>query len=310
MRKNTKRGKNFLDVKNTYLVQGLNLDRLLLVAKNKGITLYNIKKITNKRMIVSLSIKESQNFFAITKELCYNIKKVKENGKALPLLMLWRRVGIVVGAIIFSVACYVYNDFIYGFSFSGSGSAIEKEVLSYLNGAGIKKFSRFSDIDISRLEDQILAHSPNLSFVGITKKGNVLCFDLALAENNTDILKGNVYALNSEVSGTVEKIKVYRGTAVVSQGDYVNSGELLVEGYMTIKDQKVKINVIASVTIIASKQFTFTDSESGKEQQAMLIAKAMSEGLDVVSSEVTCTKEKDVFVYITTINYRHITYVG
>ena len=224
--------------------------------------------------------------------------------------MLWRKVGIVVGAIIFSVACYFYNDFIYGFSFSGSASVLEKEVLSYLNGVGIKKFSRFSNIDISRLEDQILAHNPNLSFVGITKKGNVLCFDLALAENNADTLKGNVYSLKSEVSGTVEKIKVYRGTAVVKQGDYVNSGDLLVDGYMTIKDQTVKINVIASATIIASKQFTFTDSESGKEQETLLFAKAMAEGLDVVSSEVTCTKENDVFVYITTIYYRHTIYVG
>ena len=282
----------------------------MLVAKNKGLTLYNIKKITNKRLLVSLSLKESQNFFAITKELCYNIKKVKENGKALPLLMLWRKVGIVVGAVIFTLACYFYNDFIYDFSFSGSGGALEKEVLAYLNGVGIKKFSRFSDINIERLEDQILADNKNLSFVGITKKGNVLCFNLALAKNDVERLNGNVQSLNSQISGIVESIKVYRGTAVAKQGDYVNEGDLLVDGYMTIKEQTVRINVIATVCILASKEFTFTDIKSGKEQQFLLLAKAMTGDSDVVSSKVTCQKENDIYVYTATISFRHITYVG
>ena len=310
MRKDTKRGKNFIGVKNTYLVQGLNLDRFLLVAKNKGITLYDIKKITNKRLIVSVSIKESENFFAIAKELCYNIKKIKEKGVLLPLLMLWRKVGIVIGAIIFCTACYVYNDFIYGFTFTGSGSVCEKEVLAYLNGQGIKPLTRFSDINIERLEDQILSINPHLSFVGITKKGNNLCFDLALASQNTDTLSGNVYSLKSDVSGTVERIKVYRGTAVVKEGEKVMSGDLIVDGYMTIKEQTVKINVIATVSLIVSKEFTYFDKEPGKQDKATLLAKAMMEDNDVVSISSSCKKDKDTYIYTTTINYRYIIYAG
>ncbi len=310
MRKNTKRGKNFLDVKNTYLVQGLNLDRLLTFAKNKGITLYDIKKTTNKRLLVSVSVKESQNFFAIAKELCYNIKKVKEKGIALPLLMLWRKVGIVVGAIIFCLSSYGLNDFIFGFSFSGSGSVLEKEVLEYLNGVGIKQFTRFSDINTQELEDQILAYNPNLSFVGITKKGNTLCFNLAIANQNTDALKGDIYSLKSDVSGVIEKIKVYRGTAMVAEGDNVNIGDLLVDGKMIIKDQVVDINVIATVWIIVSEEFTFKHEQKGQEQKAELMAKAMMVDKDIVSCSTSCVKNKDTYVYTTTINYRYLICVG
>ena len=310
MRKDTKRGKSFIGIKDTYLVQGLNLDRFLLSAKNKGITLYDIKKINNKRLLVSVSTKESANFFAIAKELCYNIKKVKEKGVFLPLLMLWRNVGIVIGGVIFCIACYVYNDFIYGFSFTGSGSVCEKEVLSYLNGVGVKQFSRFSEINIERLEDQILSKNSHLSFVGITKKGNTLCFDLALASENTDKLLGNVYSLKSDVDGTIERIKIYRGTAVVKQGDIVKSGDLLVDGYMIIKEQRVDINVIATLSIIVSKEFTYTDTEQAKEQKATLLAKAMMGDVDIISTSCVCKKEQDTYVYTTTINYRYIICVG
>ena len=310
MRKDTERGKNFLGVKTTYLVQGLNLDRFLLSAKNKGITLCDIKKITNKRLIVSVSIKESAKFFAIAKELCYNIKKIKEKGVLLPLLMLYRRVGIVVGAVIFCILSYFYNDFIYGFSFSGSGSVLEKEVISYLNGVGIKPFARFSDIDIERLEDQILANNQRLSFVGITKKGNTLCFDLALASDKTGTLSGDIFRLESEVSGIVERVKVYRGTAMVKEGDSVKKGDLLVDGYMTIKEQTVKINVIATVSLITTKEFTFEDEKEGQEQKATLLAKAMMEDEDIVSISCSCKKKQDTYVYKVVINYRYIIYAG
>jgi len=308
--KNNKRGKNFLGVKATYMVEGLNLDRFLLSAKNRGITLFDIKKITNKRLIVSVSIKESAKFFAIAKELCYNIKKIKEKGVLLPLLMLWRKAGIVVGAVIFCLSCYFYNDFIYGFSFSGSGSVLEKEVLAYLNGVGIKPYTRFSNIDIETLEDQILSKSPQLSFVGITKKGNTLCFDLALATDKTDTLLGNVYSLTSNESGVIERIKVYRGTAVKKVGDKVNAGDLIVDGYMTIKEQTVKINVIATVSIIVSQEFTYIDKEVGQEQKAIILAKAMAYDKDIVWASCKCQKEQDTYIYTTTLNYRYIIYAG
>ncbi len=310
MRKNNKRGTNFIGVKNTYLVQGLNLDRFLHYAKNKGITLYDIKKITNKRIIVSVSLSESKKFFAIAKEMCYNIKKIKQKGITLPLFLLWKRVGIVLGAIIFCINAYVYSDFIYGFDFSGSGSVLEKEVLAYLNGVGIKPFSRFSDINIEKLEDQILASQKNLSFVGIAKRGNTLCFDLALASDNTEMLKGDIYSLRSDANGIIEKIKVYRGTAVVAEGDSVKNGDLLVDGYMIIKEQTLKINVIATVWIIASQEFVFTDLRQGQEEKVTLLAKAMMVDKDVVSTSVVCTKDNDEYVYRITINYRYIIYAG
>ncbi len=310
MRKNKERGKNFIGIKNTYLVGGLNLDRFLNYAKNKGITLLDVKKITNKRLIVSVSIKESQIFFAIAKEMCYNIKKIKQKGITLPLLLLWQNVGIALGAIIFCISTCIFSDIIYGFTFSGTGSVLEKEILAYLSGVGIKPYTRFSEIDVQKLEDQILASQKSLSFVGITKKGNRLCFDLALAKEGADTLKGDIYSLRSDVSGTIERIKVYRGTAVVKAGDHVNSGDLLVDGFMMIKEQTLKINVIATVNIIVSQEFTFTDKKEGQEQKVELLARATMVDKDVVEAFTTCTKEKDAYVYRVSINYRYIIYAG
>ncbi len=310
MWKNKKDRKGLIDVKYTYLIEGLNLDRFINSMKNKGITLYNIKKTSNKRLIVSVSYQESKIFFANAKELCYNIKKIKEKGLGLPLIKMWRGMGVLVGTILFCFSTIFFNDFIYEISFSGSGSVYKREVLSYLNSVGVKEYQRFSSFDFERIEDGVLADNKNLSFVAIEKHGNTLLIDLALATDSVDRLDGNVYSLTSAVNGTIEKINVYRGTAIVKKGDYVNKGDLLVDGYMTIKEQTVKINVLASLSIIAEEQFLYSSKKDNEEEKAELLARANFTDKEILQTKTEKEKEKGSFIYKTMIKYRYIIYVG
>lgn len=304
-RKNVKSG-----LMHVYKVQGLNLDRFLNSVKNRGIALNNVKKTTNKELFVSVYAFDSKKFFAIAKELCYNVIKVSERGKALPFVKLYRSLGLVLGAILFIVSTCVLNDFVYGFSFSGTGSVYQKEVLAYLNGVGIKKFSRFSNIDLERLEDGILSSNSHLSFVSAEKQGNTLKIDLAIATDNVDRLNGNVEFLYSEVSGVVEKIVVYRGTAMVAVGDYVEKGALLVDGNMTIKEQVVKTGVIANVSLIVEDTIDYTDTKEGQEQKATLLALAKFDEKEVVDVSVETLKEQDLWVYKAHVKYRYVLYAG
>ena len=55
------------------MVEGLNQDNLLGILNKRGIKLYDVKKISNKKVYISVNLNQSENFFAITKELCYNV---------------------------------------------------------------------------------------------------------------------------------------------------------------------------------------------------------------------------------------------
>ena len=93
-------------------------------------------------------------------------------------------------------------------------------------------------------------------------------------------------------------------------GDKVNAGDLIVDGYMTIKEQIVKINVIATVSIIVSQEFTYIDKDVVQEQKAIILAKAMAYDKDIVWASCKCQKEQDTYIYTTTLNYRYIIYAG
>lgn len=310
MRKDSLFAKNIIDVKATYDVQGLNLDRLINFARSNKITLINAKKISNKRLIVSVSLRDSVKFFAIAKNLCYNIKKIKETGKGYPLLALSRSLGLFLGAIVFIFSSYFYSDVILDFNFTGSGSVYEREVIEYLENQGVKKLSRFSKYNLERLEDGILADNPRLSFVSLNKRGNVLVVDTALSTDGVDRLSGNVFSIKADCDGVVEKIKVFRGTAVVQVGDTVKKGDLLVDGFVAIKEQKIDINVLALITLRVRESVDYISNIDEQEQIAILFAEAIFSDKNVLEYEVKKTVENDRFIYTVTAQYLKTIYAG
>ena len=310
LRKNKVGGKVLSKVFAVYEIRGLNLDYFINTVRNKGIDLYDVKKIDNKCMIVSVSLWKSKKFFAIAKELCYNIKKVREKGKGYPLLKLARSFGMVIGAIVFMLTAYVANDTLFDFSFTGSGSVYKREVMGYLNEQGVKQWVRFSSFDLQKLEDGILASNSHLSFASCKKQGSVLNIELVLSQDEVDTLDGNVYSLTAPVDGVVEKIKVYRGTAQVDVGDAVNEGDLLVGGYAVIKDQTVKINVLATVTLKVEQTVTYRSVSDCDENNALIFAQETLADKEILSSTVQKFVDGKEYIYKVTTIYRQVIVAG
>ena len=310
MRKNKVGGKVLSKVFAVYEIRGLNLDYFINTVRNKGIDLYDVKKIDNKRMIVSVSLWKSKKFFAIAKELCYNIKKLREKGRFFPLVSAVRSFGLIIGAIIFCCFSIVTDDLLFDFTFTGSGSVYSNQVKEYLYSNGVKPMVRFSSLDLQRLEDGILASSDRLSFASCQKRGNRLIVNLVLSKEQVKTQDGNIYSLASDCDGVIESIKVYRGTAVKAVGDEVRVGELIVDGYATVKEQTVKINVIAAVTVLAKTQVVYRSDKSEQESNALLFAQAALDGFEIIDFDCAVDSDGGSYIYTVTARYRRIIYAG
>lgn len=310
MREN-KVGRNGLkDLYTVYEIKGLNLDRFINTAYKRGVELYEVKKYGNKRLIVTVSYYKSQKFFAIAEELCYNIKKIRDKGKTYPLLQLSRSIGLFLGAIIFIVTSCVLNDLIFSFSYLGSGSLYKREIEEYLYSVGVKQYSRFSDITLSELEDGILADNPHLSFVSCIKKGNRLIINSALSAEKVKTLPTDVYRLCSDSNGVVESVKVYRGTALVKVGDEVKVGQVLVDGYATVKEETVKINVLATVTLRVSETILYRSNLPNEEEKAIIFCEELLGERDYRTFLVDVKEDGDGYLYDVTVVYGKIICTG
>ena len=264
MWQNLRIGKMLKGVKVTYKVKGLNQDRLIEKLKKQGIVLCNLKKVDNKLMYISVNLNQSKKFFAITKELCYNVKRIRNEGKGAFFYYLLKNAGLIVGAIVFVVALVVCNDYVFRIDFHGSGAVYQREVREYLYSQGVKERAKFSTFSLQTVEDGILASNPNITFASAVKKGNTLSVYLVSKVAKPQVVE-KVSELKSTVNGVVERVKVYRGRALVKEGDSVEIGQLLVDGQVQIKEQTLSMNVLACVTVRVQESFvcTFDNKDSG-----------------------------------------------
>ena len=288
---------------------GVNFSNLLNKLKKEDIELYEISLIKPKVLCVSIKISDEQKFFAISKNLCYNIKKVNSKGKLLFLYNLFNAPSLCMGAVLFLTLSILFSNVIVGFSFVGNGIRYKNQVVRYLNDNGVKEMGFISGVDLEKLSDGILSEFNEFSFVSCKKNGNRLLIELVLSNNQTHIKNTNEKDLYSNVSGVVEEIKIYRGTKAVNVGDFVEEGDVLVSGYMDFKDKRVEVNALAVVTIKAKKEFSYISNSEFDEKNAEAFALASFEG-EADSLSVVKSQLNGKYYYNVTIYHRFVIYTG
>ncbi len=305
MRKN-KKGRKKLNLFIVYEISGLNLDNLVNILKNKGVTLTDVKKTDAKTLTLAVNYADNEKFFAITNDLCYNIKRIGEKGRLSVLTKLWRNLGLFIGAIVFTVCCVVADDFVFAIDYYGTGSVYARETDDFLRSKNVTAFTRFSDIDLPSLADEILAASNKISFAECVKCGNRLKINLVLASPPVKTLDGDKNGIVSDVDGEIEYVKVYRGTALKKAGDKVSFGEEICGGYAVIKDTVVNVGVIATVAVKARYEYVYESENPNDETAAEIFALISFGDGEILSTSVEKTDKEGLFEYKVKIVYRRI----
>ncbi len=294
----------------SYEIKGLNLDRLIETFKKRGIALFNVKKYGNKRLIITVRAVDNEKIFAISKELCYNIKKLREGGRFYPLVFLVKNVGIVVGTLVFILSALFTNDIVLNVAYTGSGAKYYREVDAFLEDKGVKKFTKFSSFDLKVLSAEILGANQNLSFVSCQKHGNTLKINLALQNQNTQTLTGKQKYLLSDCAGVVESLKVYSGTPLVAVGDAVQKGDLLVDGVSAWQDKIIPVDVVAYVTLKVDVSTKYISANDEAETEALAFCLAKTQDKAIISSRVEKIQDGQNYIYNVTLTVRKTLYAG
>ena len=254
---------------NEYEINSPNLDLIINKLQKQGIELENAKKLAPKRLRVCIKFNQIEKFFAIMQELCYTDNvKIKTAGVLYPLYYLYKNVGLVIGALLFIFSTIYFNGFIYKIEYTGSGSILQTQVEECLISNGVTTFSRPSKAQIQALDEKILASTDRLSFVSCYKQGNRLYVNLVLSQEKVDLVKGNAEYFLSPADGVVEKVKVYKGSLAVSIGQVVKQGDLLIDGYVLQKEQRIFTGVLGFVTITSTSIFEY-ESKSPIDKKAL-----------------------------------------
>ena len=284
-----------------FIVSGNNAEGFINSLKRAGVDVYRVEKRGKKEMTVTVSRADEKKFFAKTEDMCYNVKKCADKGFLAPFLYLVDNWGILIGAVIFLIAAFISGNVLLGFTFKGSGSIYEEEIAAYLADIGIVRYSFFSSVNEEEVANGLMADF-DFSFASVKKRGNYLVIETVLSKEVKSAVDSDKKAILSPWEGVVEEIKVYRGTAAVEEGDAVNEGDLLVDGYKIIKETRVDTYVLAEIKIRRNYYFEYRSVKGGEEDLALALAEEAFSG-ETVSEKVSVTEDEKGFLYSVVLEY-------
>ena len=209
------------------------------ILHRKGIDVLQLKKVDDNNVIITIDYYYRNIFFAICKNMCYNIKSICYKGVMSPFAYLIRHCSVVIGFILFLIVSSFLGNSILQIDFIGSGSTLANQTSHLLIEYGVEKYGKFSSINYTQLENYILENSPNLSHVSCKKSGNRLIIDSSLCKVEQPSISRNGKNIVSDVDGVIAKISVLRGTPQLKVGDTVKVGDVIIGGYATIKDEEI-----------------------------------------------------------------------
>ncbi len=174
---------------------------------------------------------------------------------ALPLFMFFIKQKFTVCALLFTLLFNILlSDVIFDVRISGNTEVPSYKIRETLDSLGLCVGKRFSSVDTSSIEVGLLNGFDDIAWVNINRRGTVAYVEVverkgADAPENKDSRPSNIVAACDAV---IEEITVKSGRAMVSAGDVVRRGDILISGVIDSEGGtsfiKAEGTVIGSVT--------------------------------------------------------------
>ncbi len=238
-------------------VEGLNLARLLgTLGTRYGVT---DVRVGGRQMRFSVSGKHRADVIALLDNLCYNYKIIKIEGGAPLVANLLKRVGLIVGIMLFATAAAVYPMIVTDVVFDG---AYRAEAVDLLTASGIRKGAFIADGNFSALSKQLLALD-GIAFASVRKTGTRVVVTLKEELAQVPEIGLSSGAVKAKKRAVVTRVIVKGGTAEVKYGDVVQAGDVLIGDYILVGEEKVTAPALGEVygNVYYKRTAYFADNE-------------------------------------------------
>ncbi len=243
-------------MKTSLVIKGVNFSNLLEEFKKQNIKIFNIKRISACEIEISFTNKQKSKIIAILNQKCYTISSQKKS--QLPFyLKPFKNTAIIVGIIFGFLLNIMASFFVWNINLVGDAS-LSSDITKTLNENGIKRFALKSQISAQTIKKILYENVDAISLVSVSQRGTTLFINYTKRVNaQTDFSESENIIAKSD--GMIASILTLSGTPLVSPGDYVRKGQILIAG-TTAEGEKVKARgqVFAYVWKSATAEFPLT----------------------------------------------------
>jgi len=213
-------------------ISGLNLNRVLNEIVLHFGTITNINKVDNSNIQFCIPANKVQYLIAKYNNSCYTISVVRSYHTFDIMDWLFCRFGLVLGVMLMTIILFVLNLFCLGYHINCDDTSTKASIQEYLHSQKVIG-SLISNMDYADLEANLLNQFDTISLVDISRRGVYLIINVTMAvPPNPPLDKSNaeIVALHD---GIITRMHLVSGTALVSVGDVVHKGQVLITNSYT-----------------------------------------------------------------------------
>lgn len=210
---------------------------------------------------------------------CVPVTIGKTGGITVFLQFCLARPGLALGTVLLVLWCLYAEHLIWRVEIDGCDTLSQEEVQAILaeNGCGLGDF--IPSIDCDALHAIVKAKHPEIAWISVYLHGNTA--EVQLRETkfpDNDERPQNTYAnVIAAEAGEIVSVRAYEGEAVVSAGDVVLPGELLLSGVVSMKNDGQSRLEYATGEVLAKVARTITVEVSPRQEKTVYTGRQITQ---------------------------------
>jgi len=250
-------------------VWGVSVERFINLCGNKNILLWDVVR-DDGYYEMNISLSAFYELRSVVRKTSTRVVILKRYGLPFLLKGFRKRKTFVFGAIATVFLCIISSLFLWDVSFEGNFRLTDEVIMDFLQDNQVHIGMFKSKLDIELLEKELRKTFKEITWTSMKLEGSRLY--VSIKENDAPIIESNEYIeknengidIVSEYQGKVISIVVRKGVPMVSVGEEVEAGTVLVEGKVPIlnEDKSIKeyLLVESDADILLEHSLEFEES--------------------------------------------------
>ncbi len=222
----------------TLLVEGDGLEKLLNMAVGRGIYLWEIVWLDQRKIRLKVRVSGVRALRHIARRTHCRFRIQAREGLPFTVGRLKKRRMLVLGAVACLLGLYLMSSFIWFIEIEGNKQLSRAEILKSAEIAGLQMGTLKKRVNTDKVAKLIITELPRLSWVGVEITGTKAIIRVAekTIKAPVDSAPAHIVAVKA---GLVQEVLVLAGMPVVREGETVSAGEILISGIIQPPDSEM-----------------------------------------------------------------------
>lgn len=246
-----------------FKIKGLNQERSFSRLAQEC-TLLEIDRISQNCSTLKVPFLQTKKVRKKLVELGFEILEEHSEGILYHLTCLLHNWGFLVALAVALLAFIIQSPYIFKYEVLGEENLTKTEIVEFVKN---NFSSNKNQIDTKDIETALCNNFEELSFASVIIKGQTLVINVK-EKLLPDEIYGEFKPLISDYDGKIASINLISGTLVVSVGDYIKKGGVLVEPYFIDTSGQIKqVEAKATIELETYSQVTMQHYDNRVEIQ-------------------------------------------